>query len=377
MASPVDAMQSPIDRADGSPLVRRRNLCLQSPARDVRPTEADGDDFNMTPNAGGEPPAPNGPQTIVIERREPAGRGRKLLFFLLFTSTLLNMILFAGRTGAGLGRLDERYVAGETLPTGPKVAIVEVTDAIGEGSVEHVLKQIRQAREDSQVKGVVLRVDSPGGTVSGSDQIWREVATLKAREKPVVASFGGMAASGGYYVAAPADLIFAEPTSLVGSIGVKVELLQLHGLMEKVGVDFATIAKGDYKEMGSMYRPIAPEERALWEQLIDDAYQRFIRVVAQGRKLPLAAAKALADGRVFTSDEAIKLKLVDRVGYLDDAIAHVQGTVGLETARVVRYAKPIRLADALISLAGPPASPGFDAATIARLRAPRLLYQAR
>ena len=322
-------------------------------------------------------PGPTMPQTIVIDRggRRPG----RFILLLLGASLFANMMTCAVDLVAR-GALEERYYGGATGLTEPQVAIIEVKGAILDAEVDHVLRQIRQAREDGQVKGVVLRVDSPGGGVTGSDQIWREVEILKQRGKPVVASFGGTAASGGYYVAAAADAILAEPTCITGSIGVKLELLQLHDLMGKVGVSYETITTGPYKDTGSMYRPMTEDERARWRLLINDAYERFVSIVAQGRKLSLSAVKGLADGRVYTAHEAVQAKLVNRIGYLDDAILDVLGRAHLETARVIRYAKPVSLIDLVSSFGASTASrPGalVDADLLMKLRTPQLLYMAR
>ena len=313
---------------------------------------------------------PGGAGRLVIEHREP--KRRRSLLWLLIASVFLNMILFAGRNGIGISRLEERYVAGATLSTKSKIAIIDIHGTINDTSVEHILKQIRQARDDNSVLGVVLRVDSPGGTVTGSDQIWREVSGLKAADKPVVASFGGIAASGGYYVSAPADLIFAEPTCLTGSIGVKLELPQLAGLLEKVGVQFATITTGEWKDSASMYKPMTDVERKRWQILLDVSHARFVRVVAQGRKLTLSAAEALANGKILSVDEAIQGKLVDRVGYLDDAIAYLQTKLGLETPRVIRYSKPMSLTDVL--LPGLLKPPDVHEQILERLQTPKVMF---
>ena len=318
------------------------------------------------------------PQTIVIDRKDR--RTPRTLLLLLGASIFANMTMCARTAIPGPGRLDERYAAGSSGLADPEVAIVEVKGAIVDDEVEYVLRQIRQAREDSQVKAVVLRVDSPGGTVGGSDQIWRELETLRTRGKPVVASFGGMAASGGYYVSANADMIVAEPTTLTGSIGVKIELIQVAELMKKVGVATEAITTGAFKDTGSMYRPMTDEERNRWKVVIDDAYHRFLRIVAQGRKLSLADAKALADGKVYTAREALDSKLIDRIGYLDDAIAMVQTKAGLVSSRVIRYSKPLSLSDALSSLgatgngggAGVRVDLNFD--SLLKLRGPQLLF---
>jgi protease-4 len=321
------------------------------------------------------PPHPAPGQTIVIDRRERSGCLRRMLLPLLVLSVLLNLLL-ANQAGVVPHRLEERYVAGDPL-TVSKIAIIEVDGLIMDPAVEHVLRQIRQAREDKQVKAVVLRVDSPGGTVSGSDRIWREIATLKAANKPVVASMGGMAASGGYYVSAPADAIYAEPTTLTGSIGVIMELPQIHRLMEKVGVDLETVTAGRWKDSGSMFRPMTETERARWKEMIDDAYGRFVRVVAQGRKLPLAEADAVADGKVYTAQEAVRNRLVDQLGYLDDAIRDAQGRAKLDSVRVIRYQKPLSLSDVLMSMSAPRQGLTLDAETVLRLQTPQMLFLAR
>jgi protease-4 len=331
-------------------------------------------------NAAEPPPTPPGTQTIVIERRERTSLLKRLVQVGLFL--LLLLFLFGGLMSRESGfptRLAERYVAGEL--TGPKVAVVDVSGAIADESADHAIRQLRQARTDDAVKAVVLRVDSPGGTVTGSDRIWREVQVLKGAGKPVVASFGGIAASGGYYVSAPADHIVIEPTTMTGSIGVIFELPQVAELLEKVGVSFETITTGEWKDSGSMFRKMTPEERERWRQMIDHSYQRFVRIVAQGRNLPLDATKSLANGKVYTADEALALKLVDQVGYLDDAIIEAQRRAKLESAHVVRYARPFSFADAFAGAAG--RAGGLDLGralapeTLMGLRSPRLLYLAR
>ena len=332
---------------------------------------------SASPPDGPERPAPGQPgQTIVIERRERVGILRRLVVPILLLTFLL--YLFGGvlTREAGLPtRLGERYVAGETETYKPVVAIVEVEGIILGDEVEHAVRQIRQARDDERVKAVVLRVDSPGGSVSGSDRIWRELGVLKEK-KPLVASLGGMAASGGYYIAAPADRILAEPTTLTGSIGVLLELPQLHGLLQKLGVDVATIATGDWKDAGSPFRPMTDAERRRWREVIDDAYQRFQNVIAQGRNLPLSEVRALANGKVYTAREAIAYKLVNDIGYLDDAILEAQRLARLESARVIRYARQSPL-EALLGTSASQRGPALDARELLRLQTPQVLFLAR
>ena len=320
------------------------------------------------------PPAPG--QTIVIERRARIGGFGVLIVLLLVLSVVINAFQ-ASSSALVPKRLSEQYVAGEAAPGVPKVAVVELDGIIIDGTVEHVLKQVRQAREDKQVRAVVLRVDSPGGTVTGSDRIWRELATLKAANKPIVASMGGLAASGGYYVSAPADAIYAEPTTITGSIGVIMEFPQLHALLGKVGVDFETITSGPWKDSGSLFRPMTATERARWQEMINDAYNRFVRVVAQGRDLDLQPTKDLANGKVYTAREALRLKLVDRLGYLDDALGEAQRRAKLKKARVIRYLKPSGLSEALQGLTAPPQGLMLDEGALLRIQTPRMLFLAR
>ncbi|HWE37838.1 MAG TPA: signal peptide peptidase SppA [Isosphaeraceae bacterium] len=340
-------------------------------------------------------PAPPPGPTVVV-RRGRFGCLRVLFWPILIISVLLNMSLLGGGSAGLPTRLAEHYVAGSTDLSDPKVAVVEVEGTIAEGdtpgtrdAVGYALHQIRQARDDHTVKAVVLRIDSPGGTVSGSDRIWRELATLNgsvvgATKKPLVASMGGMAASGGYYIAAPADYIFAEPTTITGSIGVLMQMPKVYGLMKEYGVEMETIKSGPFKDSSSMFRPMTDRERARWQELIDDTYDRFVRVVAQGRKLPEKDVRALADGRVFTAREALKGKLINELGYLDDAISKAQFLAGLSKARVVRYQRQVGLADLLTGgLAGPAPGQlqlplkGLDPDALLRLQTPRLYLLAR
>jgi protease IV len=328
-------------------------------------------------NGGGFTPPPP-PQTIIIERPERKGFFRRILWPVLVLVVVGFIVASVLTNDRGLlpSRLHERYVAGELSTSGDKIAIVDVEGMIIGESVEHAIKQIHQARDDKDVKAVILRVDSPGGTVSGSDRIWREVEILKGK-KPVVASMGSMAASGGYYVSAPADAIFAEPTTMTGSIGVIAEFPQVEGLLKKVGVEFETITTGEWKDSGSMYRHMTTEERTRWREVLDDAYQRFVRVVAQGRKLPLSEVISLANGKVYTAHEAKRLKLVTDIGYLDDAINDAKTRASLSAARVIRYTKPLDLRAALLGMTAP--QPGFrlDPDTLLRFQTPQILMLAR
>jgi len=170
------------------------------------------------------------------------------------------------------------------------------------------------------VKAVVLRIDSPGGGVAPSQEIYDAVTKLRAT-KPVVASLGGVAASGGYYIASACDAILANPGTLTGSIGVIMQLGNVQELLQKIGVQAEILKAGAYKDMGSPVRPLTDEERALFQQMIDSAHTRFINAVAGGRKMDEAKVRTIADGRVYSGEQARAIGLVDELGGLQDAIA--------------------------------------------------------
>jgi protease-4 len=319
-------------------------------------------------------PTPPPGQTIVLERRERSGCLRRLLIPALLLSIGLNVVYLSQKsTGLTPDRLEEQYLAGAVNPAAEKVAVVRVEGLIALDTVDFAVKQIRQARRDERIKAVVLRVDSPGGTVTGSDQIWREVELLKRAGKPVVVSMGGLAASGGYYVSAPADEIIAEPTTTTGSIGVIIELPNASELLEKVGVDFQAITAGEWKNMGSPFEPFSERELARFQELVDDTYERFLKVVAQGRDLPMGRAREVAEGQIYSADEALELGLVDRLGYQEDAIAEAIRRADLDSPRVVRYQKPISLGSLFGLSASANRTAILDERTIMELRTPRMM----
>lgn len=318
--------------------------------------------------------APNPPgQTIVLERRERPSWLRRLFWPVLIISLLFNANQLAQKEGLAPSKLDEEYLAGSINPTDPKIAVVRIEGVIALDTVDFAVKQVKQAREDDSVEAVVLRVDSPGGTVTGADQIWREVELLKRTKKPIVVSMGGLAASGGYYVAAPAERIIAEPTTTTGSIGVILELPNASELMEKIGVDFHAVTAGEWKNMGSPFAPLSDRDVARFQEMVDATYQRFLKVVAQGRGLTMGRARELAEGKIYTADEALALGLVDRLGYLEDAIVAAKGLASIDSARVVRYKEPLSFPAALFGIKAPDPGLTLDEKSLLELRTPRML----
>ncbi|MEE9371369.1 MAG: signal peptide peptidase SppA, partial [Sedimentisphaerales bacterium] len=239
-----------------------------------------------------------------------------------------------------------------------------------------VYRQIKSARQDKRVKGLILRVNSPGGTISGSDQICNEILKYREKEeKPVVAFMQGVAASGGYYVSVPCDKIVAEPTAITGSVGVIAGIFVLQELLEeKLGIQPAIVKSGEKKDWPSPFRPFTEEQRKYIEdKLITPAYERFVQIVADGREaLTLADVKRLADGSIYGAQEALDEKLIDKIGYLDEAIEEVKSLAGIEKARVIEYRKPFSFADFLGSY-----SKSFlkiDKTTLYELTTPQVLY---
>jgi protease-4 len=221
------------------------------------------------------------------------------------------------------------------------VGLVEVKGLIIDA--QETVKQLHDFGRDENVKAVVLRVDSPGGVVGPSQEIHQEVKKLAARKK-VVVSMGSVAASGGYYIAAPASVIFANPGSITGSIGVLMKFSNLEGLLDKLGMKAFTLKTGQYKDSGSPVRAMTDDERALLQGVIDSTHGQFVRAVAEGRRLPLEQVRQLADGRIFSGEQAVAVKLVDRLGSLQDAIEEAGRLAGLkDEPNIIRPPKKKKL----------------------------------
>jgi protease IV len=201
---------------------------------------------------------------------------------------------------------------------GPRVAIVELEGVIIE--VDDIVRELKSHRENPTVRAVVLRINSPGGVVAPTQELHDAVLRLRQAGKPVVASLGAVAASGGYYVAVACDQIYANPGTLTGSIGVIMQLANLEQLMKKVGVDYVVVKAGQFKDIGNLARPMTADERRVMQALLDDVHGQFIGAVVTGRKLAKEEVSRFADGRVFSGLQAKELRMVDALGGLEEAV---------------------------------------------------------
>jgi len=224
--------------------------------------------------------------------------------------------------------------------SGPdRVGVVEVTGAISDS--KKTVKELETFGKDHHIKAVVVRVDSPGGAVAPSQEIYAAMRKLREKKK-VVVSMGSTAASGGFYIAAAGDKVFANPGTLTGSIGVIFQIPNVQGLFKWAGVEMNTITAGKLKDIGSMYREMRPEERELLVGMLEDIHQQFITAVAEGRGLKPEEVKPYADGRVFSGRQAKEWKLVDELGGLQDAVAAAAKLGGIEGEPQVEYPKSER-----------------------------------
>jgi protease-4 len=230
---------------------------------------------------------------------------------LVFVGVLALLLLF--------GTSMSRSADGGGAPLfGPRVAVVELEGLIAE--TDDLVRELRQHRENPSVRAVVIRINSPGGVVGPTQEVYEALLRLREAHKPVVASLGSIAASGGYYVAVGADEIYANPGTLTGSIGVIMQMANVEALFKKVGVDYVVVKAGQFKDIGNFSRPMTADERRVIQGLLDDVHGQFIDAVATGRKLDRAAVVQFADGRVFSGTQALKLHMIDSLGGLEDAI---------------------------------------------------------
>jgi protease IV len=347
-------------------------------------------------------------------------RRRRAYGCLFLVSLLLNVVLAYAlwpSTAEDSEDVTEAHLYGPRRAA-DKVAVVRADGPLVEGLDRHILRQVRTAARDPHVKAVVLRIDSPGGTIGASEDIHRELTRLRAgqhprypdvKAKPLVASMGSIAASGGYYIAMPAEKVFAEKTTLTGSIGVFASLPNVSELAHQNGVRMELIKAGGIKGSGSPFHELTPAERQPWQDMVDQAYDQFLDVVATGRPmltkerlrgeavirkeafvyddkgnpktddagrpLKVPVERFRADGGTYTAAEAKQFQLIDDVGLLEDAVAAAAQSAGLTDYRVVTYERPPSLLGTLLGVrANSAATP--DLPQLATGLTPRVWYLA-
>lgn len=193
-----------------------------------------------------------------------------------------------------------------------------------------IIRQLSDYRLNPEIRGIILRIDSPGGAVAPAQEIYSEIMKLKAENKVVYASMGTVAASGGYYIACAADYVLANPGTLTGSISAVMAFNNVEELAKKVGIKPAIIKSGIYKDVGSPLRAMKPEERKLLQNVVDDVHQQFVQAVSEGRGLPIDEVSKIADGRIMTGQQALKFKLVDEMGGLEKTITLLGKKIGVQ-----------------------------------------------
>ncbi|MHB1424775.1 MAG: S49 family peptidase [Gemmataceae bacterium] len=379
------------------------------------------------PESSGVPPLANHPSGFGAARplRPPPpprrssflgcafGLSFMLNFIGLFAIVFLCIGVFNRMHAPEIVPLGEKRYSGESSAT-DKVAIVNIDGVILEGLLGYAHKQIEQAAGDQHVKAVVVHINSPGGSITASDDLYRKLTELRDGNpkkerppRPLVVSMGSLAASGGYYIAMPGQTLFAERTTLTGSIGVYTSFPNVKKLAEDHGVKLITIKQGEIKDSGSPFANMGEKEQQVWQDMVNDAYRRFLQVVEKGRPMladgkllkrltitPLEPGpefltkikekktyeRYLADGGIWTADSALKYQLIDKIGTLDDAVQAAHDLAGLsDNYQAIKYERPSTLADLLglgVQSHAVPSGSVLDPARLQAGFAPRLWYLA-
>ena len=286
-------------------------------------------------------------------------------FFLLSGITLILLVvgaLFLGRAMIQDDGTVQQNTLQEVVVSGTgenKIVMIPISGVISDkptdniflnipGMVHVVKKNLEQVAADSNVKAVIFTVDSPGGGITASDIIYNNIKRFKeATGKTVVVYMQNVAASGGYYISIVADKIIAHPTTITGSIGVIMPIVNVSKLIDKYGIEEKSIKSGLMKDIGSPLKKMLPEEKEVLTEIIDEMYMRFITLISKERELPLDQVKKLADGRIFTGNQAVNNGLIDQVGYLEDAIDITKDLAGLKEAKIIKYERKLSVSDFL------------------------------
>jgi protease-4 len=375
-------------------------------------------------------PARASPALTVLPAYQPPSRPRPSLwgglfrwtFYLVFWASIsFNLlILLLGYTAFSLSDgetpLHHRHHSGQKAAH-DRIAVIRIDGVLFEGMTSYAQKQIEETAKDDSVKAVVVRINSPGGTITASDDLHKRLTDLRSGDpqkktspKPLVVSMGSLAASGGYYIAMPAQHVVAERTTITGSIGVYASFLNVADLADQHGVHMETIKAGAVKDSGSMFHHMTPQERKIWQDMVDQAYHQFVGVVEEGRpklkgkltqeiviKEEISASddkghslldgngqpkklqftRIRADGGIFTADQAKQYGLIDQIGYLDDAIKEAKKLAGLgESYEVISYDRPHSFASLFLGDEVRQSSKGLDFQGLSRAATPRLWFLA-
>lgn len=305
-------------------------------------------DVSQTPGGSGpNPPPPPGGSYQPPFAPPPRQRGSRLWIIPVVLGGVLVLVVLM----IGVGLLLQGLPGFAELSYGRHIALIRVDGVITAGrstsglfsgsycGSEDLIEQLERARKNKDVGAVVLRIDSPGGSPAGAEEVYKEIMRVR-KTKPVYSSMADVAASGAYYIASASDRIYADSSTLTGSIGVIWDVADMSGLYKKIGFNPQVIKSGKFKDIGSPNRPLTPEERALLQAIVMETYGQFVNAVAEGRKLPVAEVKKIADGRVLTGTQAVKAKLVDRIGGMRDTIKAAALAAGIKgEPRVVEYKK--------------------------------------
>ena len=347
-------------------------------------------DFEQNDNLSGpaepQPDVPiSGLGAVAPAAQPPRRRSGWRIFWriVLSLSILANVVLFLMLLGvvAVFATGQGGFLTEEVVREGPaknKIAMITVQGIIHGNAAGDVYRQLKAARRDRRVKGLILRVNSPGGTISASDQIYKEIRKFRDEEKmPVIAFMQGVAASGGYYASVACEKIIAEPTVITGSIGVISSYFVVKGLLEeKLGVLPVIVKSGKKKDWPSSFRPPTEEElQYMQDKLISPALDRFVEVVAEGRSGSLTSQQVrdiTVDAGIYGAQEALDEKLIDQIGYLDEAISLVKSMARIDEAQVVQYRKPFSLMDFLSYRKA--SLPKLDRNTLYELGTPQVMY---
>ena len=281
--------------------------------------------------------------------------------FLRFSAGLLALMVLVA---VGSALLPDRWKS----PSG-EIALVRIQGMLMDS--QNIVRQLSDYRHNPGVRGILLRIDSPGGAVAPAQEIYSEIMKLRADHKTVYASMGTVAASGGYYIACAADYVLANPGTLTGSIAAVMAFSNIEELTNKIGVKPVIIKSGKYKDVGSPLRAMNPEERKLLQNVVDDVHQQFVQAVAKGRGLSVSEVKEIADGRIMTGQQALKLKLIDEIGGLEKTLELLAKKIGVEgRPKVIEEKEKTPFFDWLLQSS----LPSRLAATLMPASLPRLQY---